>query len=652
MKTLNIGIVAHVDAGKTSLTERILYETHVITEIGKVDQGNTQTDSLELERRRGITIKASVVSFFVQDVKINLIDTPGHADFIAEVERSFGVLDGAILVLSAVEGVQAQTKVLMSVLRRLGIPTILFVNKIDRGGAQGETLIETIKEKLTEQVIPFYSVTNDGTKQAGIVRRDDAAFLDSCLELVASNDEAILEAYVNDEPFSEEQVRALLIQQIQHAKIYPVFFGSAMTGIGVPELLDGIVQLFPITEGKEDAPLSGVVFKLEKETSGEKVAYVRLFSGCLVVRTHVPLSRRARDMNTHLEKVKKLHIFVDGHTEQVQRVGAGEFCKLWGLEDVKIGDIVGEWSEAIREVHFAEPQLETRIEAVPKKKNILLYRALIELAEEDPLIHVIRDELHNITYLRIFGEVQKEVIEAMLQEQYGLTVQFSETGVVCIEKPVGVGQGLEVMGEGENLFYATVGIRIEPGAPGSGITYRLEVKLGALPLAFHRAIEETVFETLRQGLYGWEVTDVVVVLTHTGYASPISTAGDFRKVTPLVLMEALRQAGTAVYEPVLQFELNAPTETISTVMFRLASLRATFEQPELRREQFLLKGCMPVATAETLKRELHALTKGEGVFITQPVGFSKLEGEYPTRPRLDWNPLNRKDYMLHVLHAY
>ncbi len=284
INTVNIGIVAHVDAGKTSLTERILFETNIIDEIGRVDKGNTQTDSLELEKRRGITIKASVVSFFVGQLKVNLIDTPGHADFIAEVERSFSVLDGAVLVISAVEGIQAQTKFLMAILKKLGIPTIIFVNKIDRKGAQFDTLVEQIRAKLAECVVPLYRPEHIGTKQACIVENsfsDDNAFLQSCVELIAANDDHFLAAYVNEENMAEEQVRSALTRLVREAKIYPIFFGSAITGVGVAELLAGVATFFPVNTQAEDAPLSAIVFKLEKEAAGEKIAYIRIFSGSI-----------------------------------------------------------------------------------------------------------------------------------------------------------------------------------------------------------------------------------------------------------------------------------------------------------------------------------------------------------------------------------
>ena len=656
MTTINIGIVAHVDAGKTSLTERILYETHVIGEIGRVDKGTTQTDSLDLEKRRGITIKASVVSFFVNTLKINLIDTPGHPDFLAEVERSFSVLDGAILLISAVEGIQAQTKILFSALLKLRIPTIIFINKIDRSGAQSDELIKRVKEKLTEHIIPLYRTEHIGTKHASVAQNHlhDPTFLHACIEQLALGDEQLLAAYVEGETITEGQVRTALMQQVGEAKLSPVFFGSALTGVGVRELLADLGSYFPSNTSLEDAPLSGVVFKLEKEATGEKVAYVRVFSGSMRVRTDVNLQRRKHDgeIETYTGKIQKLHLFWEGKTVQAQQVGAGEFCKVWGLKEVKIGDVVGEWSHHIKTLHFATPQLETRIEATRCEQNHQLYQVLMELAEEDPLISVLKDDVHQTIYLRIFGEVQKEVIETMLKEHYGLDVRFSQTSIVCIEKPRGIGQAIEIMGAADNPFVATVGFLVEPGPAGSGITYKSTP--GALPLHFHRAIEETVRATLAQGVYGWEVTDIMVTLTHTGYGSHRqdgTKGGDFRNLVPLVLMEALSQAGTDVYEPINQFELSVPVHAMSTCMFKLSQLRAVYEQPILHNDMFLLTGTLPMATTEEFRRELPSFTEGEGVFLAQEAGFLKKEGEYPTRKRMDHNPLNRKEYLLYVQHV-
>lgn len=305
MTTINIGIVAHVDAGKTSLTERILYETNVIKEVGRVDSGSTQTDSMELERQRGITIKASVVSFFIDDVKVNVIDTPGHADFIAEVERSFRVLDGAILVISAVEGVQAQTKILMRTLQKLNIPTILFVNKIDRSGANTEKVVKQIKEILSNEAFPFYSAQSEGTKEAHIIEYKS---YDDCIERLAPYNESLLASYVNNEIIPDALLRKELEKQIQQANVYPIFFGSAMTGMGVTELLENISALLPANCSSQDEELSSVVFKIEREPSGEKIAYVRVFSGSLHVRKYVDIQRG--EFLSHKEKIKKCACFI------------------------------------------------------------------------------------------------------------------------------------------------------------------------------------------------------------------------------------------------------------------------------------------------------------------------------------------------------
>lgn len=647
MTTINIGIVAHVDAGKTSLTERILYEMNVIKEIGRVDSGNTQTDSMELERQRGITIKASVVSFFINDLKVNVIDTPGHADFIAEVERSFRVLDGAILVISAVEGVQAQTKILMRTLQKLNIPTILFVNKIDRSGANTEKVVKQIKEILSNEVFPFYSVENEGTKEARII---DYKSYDDCMELLAPYNESLLASYVNNEIIPDAFLRKELEKQIHQANVYPIFFGSAMTGIGVTKLLENISSLILANTSAEDETLSGVVFKIEREPSGEKIAYVRVFSGSLHVRKFVDI-QRSKSL-PHKEKIKKMCMFHNGDAVQTSTVHNGEFCKVWGLSDIKIGDIIGERTDYIKDIHFAEPQMEAAIDVVAKERIHDLYAALMELCEEDPLIKVWKDNVHNELYIRLFGEVQKEVIETTLYEKYRLQVTFSNTRVVCIEKPIDLGNSVEVMGEKENPFYATIGFKVERGVLNSGITYNLGVELGSLPLAFHKAIEDTLFQTLKQGLYGWEVTDIIVTLTHTGYASPVTTASDFRNLTPLVLMDALKQAGTYVYEPLNEFELTVPEHAISTAMYKLAAIPATFAEPILHNDSYHLTGSLPIAKTENFKRMLHSFTEGEGIFTTKPGGFTKLTAPFPTRKRVDFNPLNRKDYLLHVLKAY
>ena len=289
-RTLNLGILAHVDAGKTTLTERLLHAAGVIDEIGSVDAGTTQTDSLALERQRGITIKSAVVSFAIGGVTVNLIDTPGHPDFIAEVERVLSVLDGAVLVISAVEGVQPQTRVLMRALQRLRIPALLFVNKIDRPGAGERRVLQAISARLSPDIVPMGFTHGLGTRAAGFTAwgEQDTAARARLAEVLAERDERILAAYVHDEltvPYG--RLRRELVAQTRRALVHPVFFGAAVTGAGVPPLMTGLTELLPAAAGEAGGPVSGRVFKIERGPGGEKVAYVRMFSG--TVRKLTPL---------------------------------------------------------------------------------------------------------------------------------------------------------------------------------------------------------------------------------------------------------------------------------------------------------------------------------------------------------------------------
>jgi ribosomal protection tetracycline resistance protein len=655
VRTLNLGILAHVDAGKTTLTERLLYAAGVIDEVGSVDDGSTQTDSLALERQRGITIKSAVVSFVVGDVTVNLIDTPGHPDFIAEVERVLNVLDGAVLVISAVEGVQPQTRVLMRTLQRLHIPTLMFVNKIDRGGAHDGSVLQAIAEKLSPAIIPMTSASGLGTRgaRARPYGAADAGFASRLVDLVADHDDAVLAAYLEDEAaVSYRQLRGRLAAQTGRALVHPVFFGSAITGAGVDTLIAGIADLLPAAEGDADGPVSGSVFKVERGPAGEKVAYVRMFSGTVRTRD------RPRFRRDHEGKVTAISVFDRGAAVRRAAVAAGQIGKLWGLGDVQIGDAVGRPRTTSERHHFAPPTLETVVVPCRPADKGALHVALAQLAEQDPLINLRQDDLRQEISVSLYGEVQKEVIQATLANDFGLDVSFRETTTICIERPVGGGAAAELIGKEPNPFLATVGLRVEPAAPGAGVEFRLEVELGSMPFAFFKAVEETVTDTLRQGIHGWQVTDCAVTMTHSGYwprqshahqgfdKSMSSTAGDFRNLTPLVLMSALRQAGTRVYEPMHRFRLEIPADTFGAVLPALGRLRAVPRAPAPRGTSYLLEGEVPAARVHELQQQLPALTRGEGVLESAFERYQPVGGAIPTRPRTDHNPLDRKEYLL------
>ncbi|MET9019661.1 translation factor GTPase family protein [Actinopolymorpha sp. NPDC004070] len=651
-RTLNLGIVAHVDAGKTSLTERLLHLAGVIAQVGSVDAGSTQTDTLELERRRGITIRSAVVSFVLDGVTVNLIDTPGHPDFIAEVERVLGVLDGAVLVVSAVEGVQAQTRVLMRTLRRLGIPTLVFVNKIDRGGADPERVLAAIADNLTPAVIAMGTSHETGTKAARFEPYGEAypAFRTGLADLLTGHDEDLLAAYVDDEAvLSYQRLRDELGSQTRRALVHPVFLGSAVTGAGVDELVAGITELLPANDGDAAASPAGTVFKVERGPAGEKVAYLRMFAGTLRTREQVCFDRGES------AKITAIRVFDHGAAVQSTSVTAGRIAKVWGLSGVRIGDTVGV-SGPTDGHYFAPPTLETVVVPVRAGDKGRLHVALTQLAEQDPLINLRQDDVAQEMYVSLYGEVQKEVIEATLALEYGIDVTFRETTPICIERPVGTGKDVEILGREGNPFLSTVGLRVEPAAVGTGVRVGLDVKLELIPLYVFKSVEEfrqalrnTVVETFRQGLHGWEVTDCLVTLTDSGYVSPETTAGDVRKLTPLVLMSALRQAGTVVCEPVHRFRLEFPADTLGAMLPLLGRLRAVPGAPYIRGSSGVLEGDVPAAMVHELQQQLPGATRGEGVLESAFDHHEPVRGTVPTRPRTDLNPLNRKEYLQHVL---
>ena len=432
MRTLNLGILAHVDAGKTSLTERLLFVAGVIDEIGSVDDGSTQTDSLDLERQRGITIKSAVVSFVIDDVTVNLIDTPGHPDFIAEVERVLGVLDGAVLVISAVEGVQAQTRVLMRTLQRLHIPTLIFVNKIDRSGAQYDRVLQAISEKLTSAIVPMGSARGLGTRSPDFTPYGaaDIAFTATLADLLADHDDAMLAAYVDDEKtVSYCQLRGGLATQTKQSLVHPVFFGSAITGAGVDSLIAGVTELLPAAEGDVDGPVSGTIFKVERGPAGEKIAYVRMFSGTVRTRDRLQFRRDSE------EKVTAISVFDRGSAVRRGSVTARQIGKLWGLSDVRIGDPIGLSGTTSQSHLFAPPTLETVVvPSCPADKGVL-HVALAQLAEQDPLINLRQDDIRREISVSLYGEVQKQVIQATLANDFDVDVKFRETTTICIERP-------------------------------------------------------------------------------------------------------------------------------------------------------------------------------------------------------------------------
>lgn len=621
-RTLNLGILAHVDAGKTTLTERLLYAAGVIDEVGSVDKGTTRTDSLALEQQRGITIKSAVVSFPIDDVTINLIDTPGHPDFIAEVERVLSVLDGAVLVISAVEGVQPQTRILMRALQRLNVPTLLFVNKIDRAGADPERVLDEIEQRLTPNLVPMGSADGLGTRAAAF-----ASFG------TADGD---------------------LATRSRAGELHPVFFGSALTGAGVEEVREGIAQLLPALAGDGDGPLSARVFKIERGPEGDRIAYTRLFSGAVNVRDRFDAG-----------KVTAIRVFGDGDAVQQDAVQAGEIAKLWGLAEIQIGDWLGE-PRREAEHHFAPPTFESVIEPTDHADGQRLRVALNQLAEQDPLIDVRQDDTRAEISVSLYGEVQREVIEATLANEYGLEVEFRDVTTICVERPAGSGEAVEILNTPTNPFHADLGLRVEPAAPGCGVEVLVDgaVDPRDAPLYIYKNLEdfakhmdEYVRLALVEGLHGWQVTDCVVTVTKIAYSladgppsrrGPMPTARDLKKLVPLVLVQALEERGSTVCEPVFRIAAEVPTQAIGPMLAALGRLGAGAVTPSARGELSVLEATLPASRVQELRRQLPGLTGGEGVIDAEFAGYQPVTGEPPIRKRLTPDPRNLVEYLAQV----
>jgi ribosomal protection tetracycline resistance protein len=449
-----------------------------------------------------------------------------------------------------------------------------------------------------------------------------------------------------------------LAAQTARAIVHPVFCGSALTGAGVDELTAGIRNLLPASAGNRDAPLAGLVFKIERGPAGDRIAYVRIFSGTVCPRDRVSFGEGSDG------KVTAVRVFRQGTDVQSPSVAAGEIAKLWGLADVQIGDSIGEVEVPPLAHEFAPPTLESVVAPIDPADRQRLRVALAQLAEQDPLIDVRQDDTQGEVTVSLYGEVQREVIEATLAAEYGLKVGFRETTPIRIEWPTGTGEAVEMLNTPTNPFHADLGLRVEPASPDSGVEMRVDVDPRDAPLyvfktfeSFVEHMDEYVRLALGEGLFGWQVTDCVMTVTKIGYSladgppsrrGPMPTAGDLKKLTPLVLMQALKSAGSTVCEPVFRITAEVPTEAIGPVIAALGRLGAGTGTPSPRGELSVLETALPASGVQDLRRQLPGLTGGEGVFESEFAGYQPVAGNPPIRKRTTPNPLNFDAYLAHV----
>lgn len=634
MKIINIGILAHVDAGKTTLTESLLYTSGAILELGSVDKGTTRTDTMFLERQRGITIQAAVTSFNWNDYKINIVDTPGHADFITEVYRSLSVLDGAILVISAKDGVQAQTRILFHALQKMNIPTIIFINKIDQYGINLNNIYQNIKEKLSNDIIVMQNVTL--TPEISIKNIID---LDDWDPVISKNDK-LLEKYIAGEKLTIQELTYEESRCVKKGSLFPIYHGSARNNIGTQQLIEAISNLFCSEMNENDSELCGRVFKIEYTDHKQRLVYLRLYSGTLHLRDTIVLSEK--------KKVKLTEIYIPSNGEMIQTeiVCSGDIFIIPN-NTLRLNDIIG--NEKILPCNVwndkTVPILRTRIEPIKIEEREKLLDALTEIADTDPLLRYYVDTITHEIVISFLGTVQLEVICSLLIEKYHINIRIEDPTVIYLEKPLQKADYTIHIEVPPNPFWASIGLSITPLPIGSGIQYESKVSLGYLNQSFQNAVREGINYGLEQGLYGWEVTDCKICFEYGVYYSPVSTPSDFRFLAPIVLEQTLKKAGTQLLEPYLSFILFTPQEYFSRAYNDAQKHCAIIETSQSKNDEVIFTGHIPARCINEYRNTLTLYTNGQAVFLTELKDYQIATCEPVIQSR---RPNNRIDKVRHM----
>ncbi|NQO46476.1 tetracycline resistance ribosomal protection protein Tet(44) [Streptococcus suis] len=629
-----VGILAHVDAGKTTLTESLLYTSGAILELGSVDKGTTRTDTMFLERQRGITIQAAVTSFNWNDYKINIVDTPGHTDFITEVYRSLSVLDGAILVISAKDGVQAQTRILFHALQKMNIPTIIFINKIDQYGINLNNIYQNIKEKLSNDIIVMQNVTL--TPEISIKNIID---LDDWDPVISKNDK-LLEKYIVGEKLTIQELTYEESRCVKKGSLFPIYHGSARNNIGTQQLIEAISNLFCSEMNENDSELCGRVFKIEYTDHKQRLVYLRLYSGTLHLRDTIILPSK--------KKVKLTEIYIPSNGEMIQTkiVCSGDIFIIPN-NTLRLNDIIG--NEKILPCNVwndkTVPILRTRIEPIKIEEREKLLDALTEIADTDPLLRYYVDTITHEIVISFLGTVQLEVICSLLIEKYHINIRIEDPTVIYLEKPLQKADYTIHIEVPPNPFWASIGLSITPLPIGSGIQYESKVSLGYLNQSFQNAVREGINYGLEQGLYGWKVTDCKICFEYGVYYSPVSTPSDFRFLAPIVLEQTLKKAGTQLLEPYLSFILFTPQEYFSRAYNDAQKHCAIIETSQSKNDEVIFTGHIPARCINEYRNTLTLYTNGQAVFLTELKDYQIATCEPVIQSR---RPNNRIDKVRHM----
>lgn len=613
IKHICAGLLAHVDAGKTTLSEGILYLTGGLRKLGRVDHGDAFLDNFALERSRGITIFSKQAVFPLGETEVTLIDTPGHVDFSAEMERALWVMDYAVLVVSGADGIQGHTETLWRLLKAYRIPAFIFVNKMDQDGTDREALLQELKKNLDDGCIAFDSLRlpqETGTKgsAAGVENARDEALIsagsEDILEEIAMCDEDVLETYMETGDIRKSDV----IRLIGERKIFPCYFGSALKLSGVETLLAGLEQFTRMPEYPDE--FAAKVFKISRDEQGSRLTHIKITGGSLKVKTSFG----------EKEKVDQIRVYSGAKYGMQDVAEAGTVCALTGLSETAAGQGLGE--EKDLEAPLLEPVL-SRSVILPEGTDVpKALRQLKQLEEEDPLLHIVWNSRLEEIQMQLMGEVQTEVLKSMIAERYQMDVEFGAGRIMYKET---IADTVTGVGHYEPLrHYAEVHLRMEPGERGSGLVFGTDCSEDNLDGNWQRLILTHLMEKEHPGvLAGMPITDMKITLTAGKAHLKHTEGGDFRQATYRAVRQGLMQAESVLLEPWYVFRLELPAEQVGRAMADVQKRYGTFEAPLMEGERAVLSGRAPVSEMLDYPAEVQSYTGGRGRLAL------RLEGYYP-----------------------
>lgn len=661
----NIGIMAHVDSGKTTLTEQLLYLTGAIRQAGSVDSGTAATDSLSIEKQRGISVRTATASTQWKDITINIIDTPGHVDFAGEVERALSALDYAVVIVSAVEGVRAHTENILKSLDAAKLPRIVFINKIDRAGADSASVISELKSISSQSYFLLSETENEGFDNSSVKTIDGEKFAVAATEALADLCDEAADAFLCDEALTEERAVELIKKEISDCRLTPVLCGSAKLSIGVRELADILAKLMPSAERRAADGLCGIIFKIEHDKNLGKVSHIRLFGGEISNRDEVEIISPADNITADSdaveieakppakEKVSQIKSFSGARLTDTGIVKSGDIAAVCGLPSAKTGHFIG--SLAVSEsAKLVNPFLRVRV--TPSDGDQLklpsLAAALGELSDEEPYIDAKWENGQKEITISTTGKIQLEVIDTLLKERYNLSAAFSPPTVIYKETPSqkGYARASYTM---PKPCWAVVEFIFEPMPRGYGVSYHGRLPSNQCFYRYQSHIRTSFNSCLEQGLYGWEVTDFKCTLVggehHTIHTHPL----DFFVCTPMAFMNGLNENGSTILEPLLKIRVSAPADLSGKVLSEIVKMGGEYDSPVIRSDNVVLEAIVPVATSMDFPTKLAVISSGKAVLNQSFYGYRECrDGLEHINPRRGVNPLDRSKWILYARGAY